>query len=89
MRPKDIKLANEIQSACNPVAVAGAMHKMLLEWREFAPNGWEDLNNYPPYLAILGKLCDMARVEHDSIRCYMSLPLTVPLNTNDLASTGD
>jgi hypothetical protein len=71
MKPEDIKLANAIQNACNPLAVINELLKMAKAFN----GGHDSLNNYPPYLAVLGKLCDLANVSHDTERCYGKLPL--------------
>lgn len=61
-----------LQSACNPLAVA----RTLYEWSQQIMDEQRDMNaikENPYLLAVIGKLCDLYRIEHDGERAYKYL----------------
>lgn len=58
-----------IQSACNPVAVA----RQFSEWCKeelHKTNSMDSIRDNPLLLGVLGKLCDMFKLDHDGERAY-------------------
>lgn len=62
-----------IQNACNPIAVAQTYRAIVRSLMDLKITpGMNQASKHPASRAVLGKLCDMSSMDHDSA-CYTEL----------------
>ena len=66
-----LKDANDIQDACNPIAIAGILRSMCSYLTDV--KGTDYACKHPAVKAVIGKLCSLSEIDHNIEDCYSEL----------------